>query len=57
MTIPKTPRLTLPLLKLLKDGNEHSMDEAEKTLALDFGLTDDERSELCSVKLFYFFLI
>jgi 5-methylcytosine-specific restriction protein B len=46
MTIPKTPKLTLPLLQLLKDGNEHSMDEAEKTLALDFGLTPEERSEL-----------
>ena len=46
MTIPKTPKTTLPLLELLKDGNEHSMDEAEKTLALDFGLTDEERSEL-----------
>ena len=46
MTIPKTTNLTLPLLKLLKDGNEHSMDEAGKILALDFGLTDDEKSEL-----------
>jgi restriction endonuclease Mrr len=46
MTIPKTPKITLPLLKLLKDENEYSMVEAEKKLALDFGLTDDERSEL-----------
>ncbi len=46
MTIPKTTNLTLPLLKLLKDGNERSMGEAGKILALDFGLTDDEKSEL-----------
>lgn len=45
MTIPKTSVLTLPLLKLLKDGNEHSMDEVEDTLASLFGLTDEERKE------------
>ncbi len=46
MTIPKTTKITLPLLKFLKDGNEHSMGEAGKILALDFGLTDDEKNEL-----------
>jgi len=36
----------LPLLKLLRDGNIHSIKESAKILAEDFGLTDAEKNEL-----------
>lgn len=44
--IPDYQDLMLPLLKLLEDGQEHSLGEAIETLASNFQLTDEERKEL-----------
>ena len=38
--------MMLPLLEFLKDGKEHSIDEAEDYLAKAFKLTDEERHKL-----------
>src|SRR3990172_4924434 len=46
MTVPGFQSLMLPLLELAGDANEHSLGEAIETLALHFGLSDDERNEL-----------
>ena len=44
--IPPFQEIMLPLLEFLKDGKEHSIDEAEDYLAKVFNLTDEERHKL-----------
>ena len=44
--IPSFQEMMLPLLEFLKDGKEHTMDEAENYLAKVFKLTDEERHKL-----------
>jgi restriction system protein len=46
MAIPDYQKLMLPLLKIAGDGKEHVKREALNELALQFGLTDEERKEL-----------
>ena len=46
MAIPDYQSLMLPLLKLAQDGQDNSLSEAIDTLALEFGLTSEERKEL-----------
>jgi restriction system protein len=44
MAIPDFQSLMLPLLRLASDGNEHTIRESEAKLAVEFGLSDDEKS-------------
>lgn len=44
--IPDYQTLMLPLLKLFKDGQEHKYRDIVEILAVEFGVTDDERKEL-----------
>lgn len=44
--IPSYEEIMLPLLKLLSDGQEHSLQEADDFLSDLFNLTEDERREL-----------
>jgi restriction system protein len=46
MSIPKYEDIMLPLLELLRDGNEHSFRDAVEALASHFKLTPDERQQL-----------
>ncbi len=46
MTVPDYQSLMLPLLKVLRDGEEHSLHQVIETLADQFELNDDERREL-----------
>ncbi|MBN2251240.1 MAG: restriction endonuclease, partial [Candidatus Altiarchaeota archaeon] len=46
MTVPDYQSVMLPLLKALRDGEEHSLHEVIETLADQFELTDEERREL-----------
>jgi restriction system protein len=46
MPIPDYQTLMLPLLRLTRDGAEHPFREAVDSLAAEFELTDDERTEL-----------
>lgn len=46
MPIPTLFDLTLPLLKLLSDRNEHYKNDVIEMLAMKFQLTEDERKEL-----------
>ena len=46
MPIPDFQTLMLPLLKLAADGAEHSLAECREPLAMQFGLSDEERKEL-----------
>ncbi|MCP4608260.1 MAG: restriction endonuclease [Planctomycetes bacterium] len=46
MPIPDYQSIMLPLLKLLSDGQEHSLREAIEKLGSEFSLTEDERKEL-----------
>jgi len=46
MTVPDYQSLMLPLLKVLGDGEEHSLHEVIETLADQFELTEEERREL-----------
>ncbi|HPE63228.1 MAG TPA: restriction endonuclease [Methanothrix sp.] len=46
MTVPDYQSVMLPLLKVLGDGQEHSLHEVIETLAEGFELTDEERREL-----------
>lgn len=46
MPVPDFQQLMLPALKLASDRQEHSLREAIETLAVQFGLTDEERREL-----------
>lgn len=46
MPIPDYQTLMLPLLKIAGDGEVHSKREAVNELALQFGLTEEERKEL-----------
>jgi restriction system protein len=46
MTIPDFQSLMLPTLKLSGDQREHSLRETIETLAQQFGLTEQERTEL-----------
>lgn len=46
MPIPDYQTAMLPLLRLAGDGAEHKFRDAVEQLALEFQLTDDERSEL-----------
>lgn len=44
--IPTYEEIMLPLLKLLSDGKEHSLNEAEETLSKHFNVTEAERRQL-----------
>lgn len=46
MAVPDFQSVMLPLLKVLGDGEEHSLHEVIETLADQFALTDEERREL-----------
>jgi restriction system protein len=46
MAVPDFQSVMLPLLKILGDGEEHSLHEVISTLADQFDLTDEERREL-----------
>ena len=46
MAIPDYQTVMLPLLKLAEDGKEHRFRDAVELLAIQFELTDGERSEL-----------
>jgi restriction system protein len=46
MAIPDYQSIMLPLLRFAEDRKDHSLREAINTLALEFGLTEEERSEL-----------
>jgi restriction system protein len=46
MAVPDFQSVMLPLLKVLGDGEEHSLHEVISTLADQFDLTDEERREL-----------
>lgn len=46
MAVPDFQSLMLPLLQLAADGDEHSHAEALEHLAVQLGLTDEERAEL-----------
>jgi len=43
MTVPDYQSLMLPLLKVLGDGEEHSLHEVIETLADQFELTEEEK--------------
>jgi restriction system protein len=46
MTIPDFQSIMLPLLEIVKDGQEHSHREVSETLAAQFKLTEAEKEEL-----------
>ena len=46
MTIPDYQSLMLPLLKLVSDNQEHSLQEATSALASEFNLTETDLTEL-----------
>jgi restriction system protein len=46
MAVPDFQTIMLPLLKLLKDNNEHSLREVIDLLAVEFHLSEVERKEL-----------
>ncbi len=46
MTIPAFQSIMLPLLRLTADGEEHSTQEFVDKLAKEFGLSNQELSEL-----------
>lgn len=46
MAIPDYQTLMLPLLKLTKDQQEHSLKQATETLAKEFNLSEEELSEM-----------
>ena len=46
MAVPDYQSIMLPLLKIAGDGNEHSKNEAIERLAQQFGLSENERSEM-----------
>ncbi len=48
MPIPDYQTVMLPLLRLLKDGKEHSIGEAVDSLADEFNLSSEERQQLLS---------
>ena len=52
--IPDYQTLMLPLLQLIADGKEYTLNEAVDSLARQFKLTDEERAELFQAdKLFF----
>ena len=44
--IPSYEEIMLPLLKLLSDSKEHSLQEADDKLSAHFNLSENERREL-----------
>jgi restriction endonuclease Mrr len=46
MAVPDFQTLMLPLLKLANDGQQHALAEAVEQLALEFQLSDDDRTQL-----------
>ena len=46
MPIPDYQTLMLPLLRLAGDGKEHRFRDAVEKIAAEFGITDEERSEM-----------
>ncbi|TXL80417.1 DUF262 domain-containing protein [Vineibacter terrae] len=46
MAVPDFQTLMLPLLKLARDGEQHTMAEAVERLAQEFQLSDDDRAQL-----------
>lgn len=46
MPIPDFQTLMLPLLQLAADGKEHLLRDARERLAIEFGLSEEERSRL-----------
>jgi restriction system protein len=46
MAVPDFQSVMLPLLRVVGDGQEHTLSETIETLAQQFGLTQDERREM-----------
>lgn len=46
MAVPDYQSLMLPLLKVISDGSEHTINETTEALAQQFSLTDQDRKEL-----------
>jgi len=46
MAVPDFQTLMLPLLKLASDGQQHTLAEAVERLALEFQLSEDDRTQL-----------
>lgn len=46
MAIPDFQTIMLPLLRIMNDGKEHSIREVVDSLAIEFGLTQEELSQL-----------
>lgn len=46
MSVPDYQQFMLPLLRILGDGKEHTVDEYVDRLAIQFGLSADDRREL-----------
>jgi hypothetical protein len=46
MAVPDFQSLMLPLLKLVSDGQQHTLAEAVERLAQEFQLSDDDRTQL-----------
>lgn len=46
MPIPDYQTLMLPLLRLASDGQEHRFRDVVEKLAVEFGITDEERAEM-----------
>jgi len=46
MAIPDFHSLMLPLLRFADDGSEHSLSEAREALAVELGVSEEERREL-----------
>ena len=49
MAIPSAIELSTPLLKLLSDQNEHSLDEVKDRLAKTFQLSENERKKVFQI--------
>lgn len=55
--IPSFQSIMLPLLKILSDGKEHTVEEVENALVNYFGLTEEERNQTFPnrrTKIFYY---
>ena len=46
MAIPKFDQLLLPLLQFVKDGQEHSLQDASENIENQFHLTDEEKEQM-----------
>jgi len=46
MAVPDYQQFMLPFLRILGDGQVHSLSEIKERLAEEFGLTEEDRKEL-----------